>query len=196
MKHPINLIALAAGILTIVLITVSFFVPWWKFTIGTGAPSIAAVNFSPTNFNFALFGNDLTIPLIWALNLASLLTLLSGGLVMVVYAMLPTKQYSKKLLGFAYKKPLYAVILFVIEIVALSLLVRSIAGLSFPMLGATTMQLPANMAPNGVSIGVSVSAAFEWPFYLSIATAALCIVARVYHRKIVANAVPPLATQI
>ena len=168
MQRPINLIALIAGALTLVLIAISVFVPWWKFTVGTGNPSIATVNFSPINLNFALFGNGLTIPLIWAMNLASLLTLLSGGMVMLVYAVLPTRQYSKKMLGFAYKKPLYAVIFFVIEIVVLSLLVKSIAGFGFPMLGTTTLKLPANMAPNGVSISANVSAAFEWPFYMGI----------------------------
>jgi hypothetical protein len=40
------------------------------------------------------------------------------------------------------------------------------------------------MAPDGTSISVNVSAGLGWPFYFAIVVAGLCVVTRVYHRKI------------
>ncbi len=99
----INIIALAAGISSLVLVAVSWFVPWWQFIVGN--PAIATVNFSPVNFNFALFNTLLTVPIIWALNLACLLTLLAGGVAMLVYSFLPNKSSLKLYLASATKNP-------------------------------------------------------------------------------------------
>ena len=55
------------------------------------------------------------------------------------------------------------------------------------------MSLPQNMAPDGTSISVDVSAGFVWPFYFAIVVAGLCVAARIYHRKLVAadSVLPP-----
>jgi hypothetical protein len=196
MANKINLVALAAGIATLVLIVVSVFVPWWQFTVGK--PALAQVNFSPANFNFALFGNSITMPLILAINVIFILTLVSGAITMIIYSIKPNKSYSKQLLGFGYKKPLYAVIAFVVEIVLLVTLANTLSGFNVPLSGAATMQLPQNIVPGnaGVNVGVDVLAAFGWPFYFAIVVAGLCVAARIYHRKIVADAVlPPLPPQ-
>lgn len=185
----INLIGLTAGVVTILLIAVSVYVPWWILSVGK--PSIVQVNFSPVNLNFGLLGNSITIPLIWALNLASLLTLLSGGIIMLIYSLKPAKSYSKDLLGYGYKKPLYAVIMFVVGLVVLTVLAKSFTGISVPLNGSTAIQLPSSMVPNDTSISVSVFSAFEWPFYLAIVLAGLCVAARVYHRKLISNIVLP-----
>ncbi len=190
MAKQINYVALAAGILTLILIAVSVFIPWWQFTVGS--PAIATVNFSPVNFNFSLFDTLLISPIIWALNIASLLTLLAGGIALLLYSALPTKSYSKALLGFGYKKPLYAVILFVIELAVIYFSVTMFTGFNFPLMGSAFVQLPSLIAPGGISISVKVSAAFGWTFYFSVVVAALCIVARIYHRKMKAPATVPL----
>ncbi len=122
--NKINIIALIAGISTLLLIAISVFVPWWQFTVGK--PTIAQVNFSPVNFNLAFLGSQVTVPLIWATNLACFLTLLSGGIIMLIYSLKPNKSYSKKLLGFGYKQPLFAVVLFVIELIALTIVAQSL----------------------------------------------------------------------
>jgi hypothetical protein len=197
MNGKINWIGVAGGAATLLLIAVSLFVPWWKFTVGTataGNPAFAEANFSPVNLNFSILGNALSIPIIWALNIAALLTLLSGGLIMLIYSVKPDKSYSKKLLGFSWNKPLFAVVLFVVELVALALLAKSVAGFNVPLMGASTIQLP-NMA-EGISISIGVVAAFEWPFYLAIVVAGLCIAARLYHRKVVGTTVPQPPTPI
>jgi hypothetical protein len=181
MPNRINYVALVAGVLSLVLVALSWFVPWWQFTVGN--PAITTVNFSPVNFNFSLFNTLLTVPLIWALNIASLLTLLAGGIALLVYALMPQKSYSKQILGFGYKKPLYALILFVIELVVLYFSATMISGVSFPIMGSGVLSLPSSIAPGGVSVSVAVSTAFGWTFYFAIAVVALCIVARFYHCK-------------
>jgi hypothetical protein len=192
MNRQLNYIALVAGILSLVLIAVSWFVPWWQFTVGN--PAIATVNFSPVNFNFALFNTLLTVPIIWALNIAALLTLLAGGIAMLIYSAWPTKSYSKPILGFGYKQPLFALILFIIELAILYVSATVLTGISFPLMGSAVLQLPTQLAPGGVSISVGVSAAFGWTFYLAIAVAVLCIVARLYHKKAVSQPVTPVGS--
>jgi hypothetical protein len=182
LPKPFNFVALVAGILTFVLIAASVFVPWWQLTVGT--PVIATVNFSPVNFNFSLFNTLLTVPLIWALNLACLLTLLAGGTGLLAYSFLSTKPYAKPVLGFGYKKPLYAFILFIVELLILYFSVSMLTGTGFPLMGSGALGLPSGFIPGGISISVDVSAAFGWTFYLSIVVVALCIGARVYHKRI------------
>ncbi len=112
---------------------------------------------------------------------------------MMIYSLKPNKSYSKKLLGFAYKKPLYAVIIFVVTLIAMSFIVQGFSGFAFPLMGSSVMSLPGNLVPNGTNVSVYVSAAFGWPFYFAIVVAGLCIVARVYHRKVeTANTELPL----
>jgi hypothetical protein len=182
MNKNVNYIALAGGIATLVLIIVSVFVPWWQFTVGN--PALAQVNVSPMNLNFSLLGTAITIPLILAINIAALLTMLSGGIAMLIYALKPNKPYSKKILGFGYKKPLIAVIIFIVGIIALVTLANSLSGFNVPVVGGSAMKLPANMSPDGMSISVNVLAAFGWPFYFAIVASALCLAAKFYHKKI------------
>ena len=191
LMQKVNIIALVAGISTLLLIVISLFVPWWQFTVGN--PAIASVDVSPVNWNLALLGNSITVPLIFALNLASALSLASGGIIMLIYSVRPNKPYSKKLLGFGYKKPLYAVVLFVVALFSISFIVQRFSGFAFPLTGSGALSLPQGIIPDGTNISVNVSAAFVWPFYFAIVVAGLCVAARVYHRKVVAvdTALPP-----
>jgi hypothetical protein len=109
---------------------------------------------------------------------------------MLIDSVAPSKPYSKRLLGFGYNKPLVAVILFVVELVALALMVKSVAGFEFPLMGTATIQLPQNMM-QGINVSATISAAFEWPFYFAIATAGLCVAARLYHGKLMKSILPP-----
>ena len=188
MQTKANWIGVAGGIATLLLIAISMFVPWWRFTVGS--PVLAEANFSPVNLNFALFGSALTIPIIWALNIATLLSLAAGGIIMLIYSVMPAKPYSKRLLGFSYNKPLFAVVLFAVELVVLTVLVKTYSGFTFPLMGSATIQLPQSMT-QGANVGVGVSAAFEWPFYFAVVVAGLCIAARLYHRKVADAALPP-----
>lgn len=184
MAGKINIVALVAGILTFVLVAVSLFVPWWQFTVGD--PAIAEVGLSPVTYNLALFGTVLTMPLVYALTLGSMLTLIAGGALMLVYAVYPNKSYSKQLLGFGYKKPLYAVILFGVALLVLYVSAGFIGGMNVPISGSGTMGLPQAIANanSGVDVSVKVNSSLNWPFYFAIVVAALCIAARLYHKKV------------
>jgi hypothetical protein len=180
MERRINWFGLAAGIITLVVVVVSLFLPWWQLTIGD---KLIQVNASPMNTNFGLLSLQFTIPLIWAWNLASILTFVAAGLIMLLYSVIPTKSYSKELLGFSYKKPIYALISFVVGLLVL-VAIASFAGVSIPVMGSSNVALPTQFMPLGLSISVLVSANFQLPFWLAVVAAALCIAARLYHRRV------------
>ncbi|HSV49451.1 MAG TPA: hypothetical protein VLH35_03965 [Candidatus Acidoferrales bacterium] len=182
MQRQINYIGLVAGILTLVLIAISAFIPWWQFTVGD--PAIAQMGLSPVTYNMAIFGQILTMPLVYALTLGSMLTLIAGGVIMLIYSVFPTKKYSKQLLGFGYKKPLYAIILFSIALLGVYFSAKYLGGMDVPISGTGTMGLPEAIGDVGVGVSIKVTSSLNWPFYLAIVVAALCIAARVYHRKI------------
>jgi hypothetical protein len=185
--NKINWFGVAGGSLTLVVIAVSLYYPWWQLTIGE---NLMKVNASPMNTNFGLLGTQFTIPLIWALNIGSILTFLTSGIIMLIYSVIPTKSYSKELLGYAYKKPLYSVVFSVVGLLIITLIAQAALGISIPLMGTAMIILPAAFTM-GVNISVLLSAAFQWPFWLAITAAALCISARIYHRKL--SATPKIA---
>jgi hypothetical protein len=185
MQGKINFVAMAAAVSTLVLVVVSWFVPWWRLTMGNN-PEIALVNVSPVNINLTVLSTPLTIPLMWAISIVGLLTLTVGAIVLLIYSVKPNKPYSMKLLGFGYKKPLGEVIILAISLVGLSFGVANFAGVAIPIVGSGTMTLPGGLT-GGQNVAVNVTTSFEWPFYFAIAVAGLCVAARLYHKKAVAN---------
>lgn len=185
--NKINWFGIAGGVLTLVVIVVSLYYPWWQLTIGE---NMMKVNASPMNTNFGLLGTQFTIPIIWALNIGSILTFLISGIIMLIYSVIPTRSYSKELLDFAYKKPLYSVVFSVVGLLIITLIAQAALGISIPLMGTATIILPSAFTM-GVNISVLVSAVFQWPLWLAITAAALCISARIYHRKL--SAIPKQA---
>jgi hypothetical protein len=182
LNRNVNWFGFAAGIVTLIVLVISLFIPWWQLTVGD---NLMKVNASPVNTTFGLFGAQFTLPLIFALNLVSVLTFTASGLVMLFYSLMPTKPYSKQLLGFSYKKPLFSLITFISGL----LIITSIAGLldiNVPIVGSTTLSLPSNLTM-GANIKALVSGNFQLPFWLAIVAASLCIAARLYHGRVVAK---------
>jgi hypothetical protein len=180
LNRNVNWFGFAAGIVTLIVLVISLFIPWWQLTVGD---NLMKVNASPVNTNFGLFGAQFTLPLIFALNLVSVLTFTASGIIMLFYSIMPTKPYSKQLLGFSYKKPLFSLITFVSGL----LIITSIAGLldiNVPIIGSTTLNLPSNLTM-GANINASVSGSFQLPFWLAMMAAALSIAARLYHGHVV-----------
>src|ERR1035437_5168083 len=135
LNRHINWFGFAAGILTLMVLVISLFIPWWQLTVGDNFMKVDA---SPVNTNFGLFGDQFTLPLISAFNLVSILAFSASGLVMLFYSLVPTKPYSKQLLGFSYQKPLLSLIIFVSGL----LILTSIAGLfnlNVPIVGSTNL---------------------------------------------------------
>ena len=181
MQLRINWVGLAGGVATIVLVAVSLFYPWWQLRVGEG---LVTANVSPLNTSFSVLGTSFTMPLVWALNIASVLTFLVSGITMIIYSLLSAKSYSKMLLGFAYKKPLYTLLAFVIFLFASTLLVQVLLNFTVPLAGSANSAFPIPLT-QGTTISVFISAEFQWPFWLAIAAAGLCIAARFYHKRVV-----------
>jgi hypothetical protein len=179
-NRVVNWYGFSAGVLTIVVLAVSLFIPWWQLTVGD---NLIKVNASPVNTNFGLFGTNFTLPLLWALNLVSVLTFSTSGIIMLFYSLYPTKPYAKQLLGFSYKKPLFSLVTFLSSLLVITS-AASLLNINVPIVGSTTMNLPASLAM-GASINAAVSGGFQLPFWLAIATAALCIIARLQHKQVI-----------
>src|SRR4030066_1564995 len=107
----INWFGLIAGILTLLVVVLSIYMPWWVLIVGD---SLFKINASPLYTYFGLLGDSFTIPLLLALNISSILLFTAAGIIMLIYSFVPTKSYSIHLLNFSYKKPLWALIGFII----------------------------------------------------------------------------------
>jgi hypothetical protein len=190
-RKNISWIGLISGVLLVAVIVLSLFNPWWQLRIG----DFVYANFSPMSVGFNFIGITFLVPLLTAINISSLLLLSISAALMIVYSINPGKEYSKQLLCWSYKKPLFTLIAFIAGIVALSLGVSYIAGqyanldFTLPIMGSTIVQVPSEMLGqlSGVQIGMTVSTSFHWTFYLAIAATALCIVTRYYHGKPLMN---------
>ncbi|MEM2093564.1 MAG: hypothetical protein QXE16_04700, partial [Candidatus Bathyarchaeia archaeon] len=86
------------------------------------------------------------------------------------------------LLCFAYKKPLYAVIFFLVGIIAVTLILNLMFSVNMPIHG--TAQARLSDPSRGASIEIPVTTSLQWPFWFAIITAALCVAARLYHKKL------------
>ncbi len=179
MKTKVNWFGLAGGSTTLTVVAASFFVPWWSLHIG----GFLQADVSPLHSNFNLLGNSFAVPLVTALTVVGLLSFVASGVVMLIYSLLPTKSYSKHLLGFAYKKPLFTLILFVITLFAISTIVQIVLGISYPLYGSVTLTIPESLI-HEANVSFSVSTGFSWLFGLVVLSAGLCIVAKIYDKKI------------
>jgi hypothetical protein len=175
-----NLVGLAASLATFALIVASFFTPWWQLAVGDG---LMTINASPVNTNFGYFGSSFTVPLITVINIIILARLLASATAMLAYSLLPTKPYAKTLLDFSYRKPLYALILFLSVLIVSVLSIQVGFNMGIPIMGSNTLTLPAVFTGDS-TISAVVYGSFLWPFWLAIVSVALCIATWVYDRKV------------
>ncbi len=181
MARIINWFGVAAGIITLLLLLISIYIPWWQLTIGNGFLTVWA---SPIVTNFGLNGSQFNIPLIWAWNLSNILLFTAGGLIMLLYSFMPTKKYSIELLGFAWKKPLYAFVSFTVGLIII-VIIAGFFDMNFPLMGTqeVTFAFPS-FIPISASITSLVTATFMLPFWFAIVAVTLCVAAKIYHEKI------------
>lgn len=187
MQARINWVGLAGGSATIAAVIVSFFIPWWHLSAGVisqtfTVDSLLQADVSPLNTNFTFLGKGFGIPLITALNIVGLLSMIASGIVMLIYSVFPTKPYSKHLLGFAYKKPLFTLVFFVVFLLVVSLLVQAIVGVGVPVSGSATIAIPTSLI-GGTTVSFLILTGFLWPFWLAVVASVLCVAARIYHRR-------------
>jgi len=186
--NQVNWFGLTGGIMIVgvVILSAAFAYPWWELTVGQ---EFLKADVSPLNTHFSVFGTVMTIPLIWVLNITCLLSLIASAIAILIYSVVPTRSYSKHLLGFAYKKPLFTLLLFVIGIFAIAFVFGALLQISFPVAGSTTLTVPASMS-GSTTIKMPIVTGFTWVFWLAVAATVLCIAARVYHRRIALTAPP------
>ncbi len=176
----LNWFALIGGILLLILIPISVYISWWKLSVGD---DLLTVNASPVNTNFNVLGSQLSSGIMWAVNITSILVFLSSGIIMLIYSIIPAKPYAKDLLGYAYRKPLYMVVLYLAGLLVTMYATQAALGIGVPLAGSSIITLPASLTM-GANISVMISSTFQWPFWLAIATAALSITARIYHTRL------------
>ncbi|HML03685.1 MAG TPA: hypothetical protein VK487_10010 [Candidatus Bathyarchaeia archaeon] len=186
-----NWFGLVGGALTLVLTVASMFVPWWQITVGR---TLAIIGLSPVSLSTNIVGFIVALPIIAAVSWMFMVLLISAGIILIIYSIVPTKPYSERLLGFAYKKPLGTLIAFVVLMLLLTnagtvfgmMSGPSLSGadLNVPWTGAKTLHLPSSMA-QGTLLGIAISAEIEWTFWLAVIVAGLCVAARLYHKKLV-----------
>ncbi|MCW4005581.1 MAG: hypothetical protein NWF04_03145 [Candidatus Bathyarchaeota archaeon] len=190
----INWFGLAGGAATLVLLAVSLSVPWWHFSVGDG---FLAAEISPLIFDFTLAGAEsFTVPLMGAFTLSLLLFLGAGAVIMIIYSLMPYKSYSMRLLSFSYRKPVYVIIFFIVELVGLVLVMKTMLGIDLPLMGSAMIQLPAALTQNMAAVSFPVTSSLEWPFWFAIAVVALCIATRFYHKKLIKPVAEPVDTAI
>lgn len=182
MNSKINWVGLTAAITTFILIIISIFVPWWKLIIGN---NLLLINLSPIYTNFTLIENSFVIPLILALNITSIILLSAGGITLLIYSLKPREKYSKKLLQFGYKKPIYALIIFLIALLIVIVAAQSYIGINIPLVGSQIVTLPSELTQE-LTINLYLTANFQWPFILAIIVTILCILTKIFHKKYVA----------
>ena len=181
MEKKINWFGLAAGITTLVLLIVSAFMPWWELIVGNNFVNIYA---SPIVTNFGLYGSQFNLPLIWAWNLSNILLFAAGGIIMLIYSVFPAKTFSQELLSFSYKKPLYALLSFVVGLIII-IAAAAFFDVTIPLTGSQNVNFAMpSFIPISASISSSVTATFMLPFYLAVAAAVLCVAARLYHGRL------------
>lgn len=176
----INWFGLAGGALTLLMLVVSMFYPWWQLTVGD---DLIKINASPVNTNFGFLDASFTIPFIWALNVIGLLSLLLSGVAMLIYSIMPTKSFAKPLLDFGYKKPLFAFLFFVMGLLIVTVILQEVLRINLPLMGSATNIVPMPFT-SGITLTVIMTAGFQWSFWLAALAAGLCMAARIFHKKV------------
>jgi hypothetical protein len=131
-------------------------------------------------------------PIIFAINIIFLLLLIAAGIALIAYSVVPTKPYSRHLLGFGYKKPLLIFVGFTVLLLLLTnvgTLMSAISGnhglssMNIPLSGATTITM-SNSSTQSATVSTLISANLGWTFWLAMATAILCVATRIYHGRL------------
>jgi len=185
-----NWFALATGALMLVTVASSLSSPWWKAEIGSG---LMTVNADPFCTSFKVLGVSYVIPIISAINVGLAALFVASGMALIIYTIKQEKGYSKHLLSFGWKRPLYVVVGFV-AMLALSLYVaplvvnaiaRSVVAPTpiVPLTGLSMIRLPNNVLNIPAQVSITVTTTFTHSFFLGVVAAALSIAARAYHRR-------------
>ncbi|MGQ9552006.1 MAG: hypothetical protein ACUVUE_06215 [Candidatus Bathycorpusculaceae bacterium] len=177
--RKLNWFGIASGVAAAVLLllSIAYAAPWWQLSIAEG---LGKVDVSPLDINAQFLGLDVEIPILWYLTLSGKLIMLTAIVALFACSICPENKYAKNLLSYGYKRPLIMVTVLVVILIILTALVGLILPIKVPFLGTETTTLTFE----GAKVSVPIYASFTWVFWLAIITAALAVLARVYHRRI------------
>jgi len=175
----INWPGLACSITAASLVALSILstAPWWQLAIGDG---VGQAQISPLDYKANLAGASIEIPIVWFLNLIGKLTLATCMVAMFIYSVSTQKPFSKKLLGFAYRKPVLILLIFMVILVVSAYMTGIFLGVNVPLTGTTTLSLSVG----GDVANLPISTSFTWVFWLAVATALLAVVTKIYDWKL------------
>jgi len=175
----INWPGLACSITAASLVALSILstAPWWQLAIGDG---VGQAQISPLDYKANLAGASIEIPIIWFLNVIGKLTLATCMVAMFIYSVSTQKPFSKKLLGFAYRKPVLILLVFIVILVVSTYMTGIFLGVNVPLTGTTTLSLSVG----GDVANLPISTSFTWVFWLAVATALLAVATKIYDWKV------------
>jgi len=186
-----NWFALITSVLMFATVVSSQFSPWWKAQIGS---DLVTVNADPFFTSFNILGASYIIPIIFALNVGTAALFIASGIALIVYTVKPAEKYSKHLLSFGWKRPLYVAIGFIATLASLLYITPTAINAMahnivtptpiVPLIGSSTIQLSSNILNIPVQITITTTATFTYSFFLGMVTAALSIAARIHHHRI------------
>ena len=84
MQRKMNWFGIAGGSSIFLLIAASLFVPWWQVTVGSVGKPFVDFGASPLNMNVSFLGQTFTFPLIMAINISVIISLLAGGITILI----------------------------------------------------------------------------------------------------------------
>jgi len=192
-----NWFAFAAGVLMLTAVISSLSAPWWRLQVGE---NLIVVDADPFYASFSILGVRYFIPIVSAMNAAAAALFVAGGVTLIIYALKPAKDYSRRLLSFGWKRPIQVLTVFIIMLAvmvryaapaAISMIAHGAsasAQIDVPLTGSSMMQLPEGILDAHVKVAVALAASFTHSFYLGAAAAALSIAARICHSRCAGNA--------
>lgn len=185
----INWFGVTVGILMLVLALSG--AAWWHVNIGGGA---IATSVSPFNVELSTFGASMSIPLITFFCIGARIAVSIAGILLLIGSIFTARWWSKKLVNYGALKLLWMII----GIVAMGILMGVIgpalvSGMTPSGTGTQTqMNLPTlsgsgnlSVQMDGANLSSPITMALDGAFFLAIVAAALGVVARIYHRRLV-----------
>lgn len=177
----VNPLGLIGGILAMIIFfsSVSYGEFWWEMTIGEG---IGYIGVSALNYKIELLGSYMEIRILWFINMVFQMLLIESAIALIICSIMPRKNFSDKLLNFAYLKPLLILLVFIIFLLTLLLLLPLIVfRVSLPILGSSSIPLRFD----STQIDVSITSRFTNLFWMMVATALAYLSAHIYHDKLI-----------
>lgn len=188
--YSVNWVGVVAGVL---MLLIPFMGAWWKVVVGSGAMKIAI---SPFHYDIVLAGQSLSSSLVSYFILAAKLSVLIGGVFMIVGSFTPTKWWGRKLVDWGSKKVLWMLVLLIAFVLLgtiftnkflsslLSNIIEGDVALTFSLpylIGSGSATISAQET---VKVNAPVTMEFTSSFWLAVATAVTGYGAKIYHGKL------------